>query len=52
VELSLPPAALIVSIAREGETFVPNGSTVLEPEDLLLVVSDPATCNDVRQQLA
>jgi cell volume regulation protein A len=51
VELRLPPSALIVSIAREGETFVPNGSTVLEPDDVLLVVSDPATCNDVRRQL-
>jgi cell volume regulation protein A len=51
VELGLPSSALIVSIAREGETFVPNGSTVLEPDDVLLVVSDPATCNDVRRQL-
>lgn len=52
VELGLPASALIVSILREGATFVPNGSTVLEPEDVLLVVSDPNTCNDVRRQLA
>lgn len=52
VELGLPASALIVSIAREGETFVPNGSTVLEQGDVLLVVSDAATCNDVRRQLA
>ncbi len=52
VELGLPSSALIVSIAREGTTFVPNGSTVLEPHDVLLLVSDPNTCNDVRRQLA
>ncbi len=52
VELGLPSSALIVSIAREGATFVPNGSTVLEPHDVLLLVSDPNTCNDVRRQLA
>jgi cell volume regulation protein A len=52
VELGLPQSALIVSIAREGETFVPNGSTVLEPDDILLLVSDTKTCTDVRRQLA
>jgi cell volume regulation protein A len=52
VELGLPQSALIVSIAREGETFVPNGSTVLEPDDILLLVSDSETCADVRRQLA
>jgi cell volume regulation protein A len=40
VEIGLPKGALIVLIHREGDSIVPNGGTVLQPEDRLLVLAD------------
>lgn len=43
VDLGLPPGILIVLLERAGETFVPNGSTVLSAGDKLLLVVDAAS---------
>lgn len=36
-DLDLPPACLLVLVARQGEKLVPNGATVLEPGDQLVL---------------
>ena len=41
VDLGLPPNLLIVLITRQGGAFVPNGSSVLEANDRLLVLGSP-----------
>ncbi|MGK7391403.1 MAG: potassium/proton antiporter [Candidatus Cyclobacteriaceae bacterium M2_1C_046] len=40
VDLDFPRQALIVMIQRNGKYLTPNGSTVLEPKDRLLVLAD------------
>jgi cell volume regulation protein A len=40
VELGLPDTTLISLIQRKGKYFVPNGSTIIEPEDKLFVISE------------
>ena len=40
VKLSLPKPALIVLLVREGKYIQPNGSTVLEEGDKLLVLAN------------
>jgi cell volume regulation protein A len=41
VELGLPPGTMIVLVRREGNFAVPNGSTVLQSDDQLLVLAPP-----------
>lgn len=48
LELGLPNGALVVLIGRDGETLVPNGGTVLHPDDLLVIVATPAAAAAVR----
>lgn len=43
IDLNLPMNALIVMINRNGKFFTPNGSTVLEPGDKMLVLTDSKT---------
>jgi potassium/hydrogen antiporter len=40
VDLSFPPNAIIAMIKRDGIFITPNGSTVIEPNDVLLILSD------------
>lgn len=40
VELGFPRAALIVIIKREGRFITPNGSTVIEPGDRLVIIAE------------
>jgi cell volume regulation protein A len=47
LDLSLPPGALIVLIGRQGEMVVPNGGTVLEAGDTVLLLAR----RDVQQQV-
>ncbi len=42
VDLGFPRTALITVIKREGKYITPNGSTVIEPNDILVVLSDTA----------
>ena len=40
VHLKIPESVLIVMINRNGEYFTPNGSTVLQEDDLLFVLAE------------
>lgn len=40
VDLNLPPGALIVLVTRGEEFIVPQGSTILEPGDAVLLLAD------------
>ena len=40
VEISLPKTALVSLIQRKGKFIVPNGTTILEPDDKLFVISE------------
>jgi potassium/hydrogen antiporter len=40
-ELSIPDGALIILVRREDEYFVPNGQTILQEKDTLLVLAEP-----------
>lgn len=40
VDLKFPKNAIIAMIKRNGNYLVPNGSTVIEPNDFLIVLSD------------
>ncbi len=47
IDLDLPTGVLVVLIARGDETIVPNGATVLHPEDTLVVVANREALSDV-----
>lgn len=52
VKLKLPKSAMIVLLEREGKYSQPNGSTILEEGDKLLVLADnKEVFNEVRQSL-
>jgi potassium/hydrogen antiporter len=40
-ELPIPDGALIILVRREDEYFVPNGQTILQEKDTLLVLAEP-----------
>jgi cell volume regulation protein A len=48
LQLGLPPGALILLIGRGGENLVPNGGTVLEADDRLLVLAEKEAIPAVR----
>ena len=48
VELGLPRGVLIVMLSRDDDAIVPQGATVLEPGDRLLVLVDAHTADEVR----
>jgi len=50
VELDFPDDFLIILIARERDFLQPSGGTVLEPGDMLLVLSDSPSLDEVRQR--
>lgn len=52
LELGLPKGALIVLIGREGEHIVPDGNTVLESCDRLLLLADKEVLDTARQVVA
>ncbi len=43
VQLGLPPGTMIVLIEKQGRFVVPTGSTILHPEDRLLVLGNDDT---------
>ncbi|MAT06575.1 MAG: hypothetical protein CL424_16165 [Acidimicrobiaceae bacterium] len=51
VELGLPDGVLIVALTRDDDLIVPQGGTVLEPGDQLLVLADPSAVADTCQAL-
>lgn len=48
VDLPLPSGALIILIKRDDQSIVPNGATVLEADDVLLVLADDPALMVVR----
>jgi cell volume regulation protein A len=50
VELGLPNEFLIILVARNDDFVTPSGGTVLLAGDTLLVLSDPASAEEVRQR--
>jgi cell volume regulation protein A len=48
LDVGLPSGVLVVLIGRDGQTFVPSGSTTLAARDKLLLISAP----EDRQMLA
>ncbi len=51
VDLHLPPGALVVLISRGDEFVVPQGSTVLQPDDNVLLLADETTLPNARRLL-
>jgi potassium/hydrogen antiporter len=51
VDLNLPTGALIILIHRQGEFHVPNGGTVLEVEDRMMVLVDQESLEEVQEIL-
>ena len=52
IDLHLPPQALLVLVARDGQHFVPTGSTVLEARDQVLITTQQEqVAEQVRQKL-
>jgi cell volume regulation protein A len=39
-EITIPPHTLVMLVKRKDEYFVPTGSTRIEPDDVLLLISD------------
>ncbi|MCS6287206.1 MAG: potassium/proton antiporter [Nitrospira sp.] len=51
IDVGLPKATRVILIGREGQGFVPDGSTVLEANDSLLVFTDQASSFRLRALL-
>jgi len=51
VEIGLPKESLIVMINRNEQYVVPTGGTVIEKGDILLVLSNKKTINEVKEKI-
>ena len=52
MDLAFPKKSLIVLIKRKGKYLTPNGSTVIEEGDKLLVLAeDPVAIEDIREKI-
>jgi len=49
--LGLPDNSLIVLISRGNEIIVPNGNTIIQYGDLLLVLADKNALNKIRESI-
>jgi len=50
--INIPPKALVVLISREDKFIVPNGSTVLEEGDVLLVLANDEDLRALQRKLS
>jgi cell volume regulation protein A len=44
-EIAIPPHTLVMLVKRKDEYFVPTGSSQIEPDDILLLISDDKKIN-------
>ena len=51
-DVAMPDGSLIISVLREGGGFVPQGDTVIEAGDEVLVVLDPGLEDDITARFA
>jgi trk system potassium uptake protein TrkA len=51
-DVEMPDGSLIISVLREGGGFVPQGDTVIEAGDEVLVVLDPGLEDDITARFA
>lgn len=51
VNLGLPEASLIVLISRNQDILVPNGNTIVEEGDVLLIMADKTTLRRIRSTI-
>ena len=51
-DVDMPDGSLIISVLREGGGFVPQGDTVIEAGDEVLVVLDPGLEDDITARFA
>ena len=49
--IKMPGDALVVGVHRDGEVMVPRGGTVLELQDILVLVGNPEALREARRQL-
>lgn len=52
VNLGLPENSLIVLISRGQEIVVPNGNTLIEEGDTLLVLADKDALSKIRERIS
>lgn len=52
VDLDLPSNTLIVLIHRNDDVLVPRGGTCIEANDMLLVLAEKETLNDLKKRIA
>lgn len=50
-DAGFPPNTLVVSIMRQAETVFPHGNTRLKPDDVVVVMADPASERALREFL-
>lgn len=50
-KLNLPKGCLVALLRRDIETIIPNGNTIVEKNDKLTIIGDPANINKLRQDL-
>ena len=46
-ELGLPEEAIIVSVTRQGEFFIPNGNTRLHRQDVIILISRDSAVHQI-----
>jgi potassium/hydrogen antiporter len=51
MQLALPRDVLVVLVRRERESLVPNGATIFEANDRLLLLASPAIIPQVQAQI-
>ena len=51
IELDLPKDALVVLIQRDGDILVPRGGTHLAENDILLVLCENTSAEEIRRKV-
>jgi trk system potassium uptake protein TrkA len=49
MDLTLPPGTRLAAISRNGESFIPQGSTEIEPDDIVIVVGNAEIFQEARR---